>query len=133
MFRDVIAMLAMLAAVTAICLIVIGLIYWFAPPGWYRAPPLRTTQQPRLTVASLSFLGTAKHGAGFVAKMNRRKGFPTPNWNTRDGGGFLSEVRGEASMRRHAFWAARPEIGQGSTLKVGAAFAMLGRGPPGSV
>jgi hypothetical protein len=63
MFRDVIAMLAMLAAVTAICLIVIGLIYWLAPPGWYRAPPLRTTQQQRLLVAALSFLKTAEHSA----------------------------------------------------------------------
>ena len=62
-FRDVVAMLAMLIVVTAIALIVIGMIYLFAPPARHRAPPLRTTQQQRLTIASLSFLRTAEHGA----------------------------------------------------------------------
>jgi len=41
---------------------------------------------------------------------------------------YLRSVSKRA-MRRPAFWAARPEFGQGSTLKVGAAFATLGRGP----
>jgi hypothetical protein len=62
MSRDVIAMLAMLAVVAAICLIVTALIYWFAPPAWHRAPPLRTTQAGAwLCVAPPSLLRPPQH------------------------------------------------------------------------
>ena len=58
MSRDVIAMLAMLAVVAAICLIVTVLIYLFAPPGWHRAPPLRTAQSSDLAIHCPAFAST---------------------------------------------------------------------------
>ena len=59
MSRDIIAMLAMLAVVAAICLIVTALIYLFAPPGWHRAPPLRTTQSRGLAIHCPTFVSAA--------------------------------------------------------------------------
>ena len=61
MSRDIIAMLAMLAVVAAICLIVTALIYLFAPPGWHRAPPLRTTQSRGLAIHCTSLLRPRQH------------------------------------------------------------------------
>ena len=43
-FRDVAAVLVMLTVVTAIALIVIGMIYLFAPPTEHGPRPIRTTE-----------------------------------------------------------------------------------------
>ena len=49
-FRDVAAVLAMLTVVTAIALIVIGMIYLFAPPVQHR-PLIRTTESSESATA----------------------------------------------------------------------------------
>ena len=42
-FRDVVAALVMLTVVTALALVVIGMIHLFAPPVEHRPPPIRTS------------------------------------------------------------------------------------------
>ena len=60
-FRDVAAVLVMLTVVTAIALVVIGLIHLFAPPTWHDPRPIRTSSASPYCAAPASNTPSAPH------------------------------------------------------------------------